>query len=156
VVDHDGEQLGIMPIEEALAVAEDQDLDLVEVAPNSDPPVCRIMDFGRFKYQQSKRSQEAKKRQKIIHVKEVKMRPKTEAHDFQFKAKHIRRFLDEGNKAKVTIMFRGREMAHQHLGMRLLTRMIEELKDVAQVEQEPIQEGRNMIMVLAPASTKNN
>jgi translation initiation factor IF-3 len=156
VVDHDGEQLGIMPIEEALAVAEDQDLDLVEVAPNSDPPVCRIMDFGRFKYQQSKRSQEAKKRQKIIHVKEVKMRPKTEAHDFEFKAKHIRRFLDEGNKAKVTIMFRGREMAHQHLGMRLLTRMIEELKDVAQVEQEPIQEGRNMIMVLAPASTKNN
>jgi translation initiation factor IF-3 len=156
VVDHDGEQLGIMPIEEALAVAEDQDLDLVEVAPNSDPPVCRIMDFGRFKYQQSKRSQEAKKRQKIIHVKEVKMRPKTEAHDFQFKAKHIRRFLDEGNKAKVTIMFRGREMAHQHLGMRLLTRMIEELKDVAQVEQEPTQEGRNMIMVLAPASTKNN
>ena len=156
MVDSDGEQLGIMPIEEALSVAEDQELDLVEVAPNSDPPVCRIMDYGRFKYQQSKRSHEAKKRQKVIHVKEVKMRPKTEAHDFQFKARHIRRFLDEGNKAKVTIMFRGREMAHQHLGMRLLTRMIEELKDVAQVEQEPIQEGRNMVMVLAPASTKNN
>ncbi len=156
MVDNDGEQLGIMPIEDALAVAEDQELDLVEVAPNSDPPVCRIMDYGRFKYQQSKRSHEAKKRQKVIHVKEVKLRPKTEEHDFQFKARHIRRFLGEGNKAKVTIMFRGREMVHQHLGMRLLTRMIEELKDVAQVEQEPIQEGRNMIMVLAPASTKTS
>lgn len=112
------------------------------------------MDYGRFKYQQSKRSHEAKKKQKVIHVKEVKLRPKTEEHDFQFKARHIRRFLGEGNKAKVTIMFRGREMAHQHLGMRLMTRMIEELQDIAQVEQEPTQEGRNMSMVLAPVSTK--
>ncbi len=129
---------------------------MVEVSPNSDPPVCRIMDYGRFKYQQSKRSNEAKKNQKVIHVKEVKLRPKTEEHDFQFKARHIRRFLGEGNKAKVTIMFRGREMAHQHLGMRLMTRMIEELQEIAQVEQEPIQEGRNMSMVLAPVSTKGS
>ncbi len=155
-MDSDGEQLGVMPVQEALAAAEDQNLDLVEVSPNTDPPVCRIMDYGRYKYQQSKRSHEAKKRQKTIHVKEVKLRPKTEEHDFQFKARHIRKFLGEGNKAKVTIMFRGREMAHQHLGLRLLNRMTEELKDVAQVEQEPIQEGRNMTMVLAPALNKKN
>ncbi len=155
-MDSDGEQLGVMPVQEALAAAEDQNLDLVEVSPNTDPPVCRIMDYGRYKYQQSKRSHEAKKRQKTIHVKEVKLRPKTEEHDFQFKARHIRKFLGEGNKAKVTIMFRGREMAHQHLGLRLLNRMTEELKDVALVEQEPIQEGRNMTMVLAPALNKKN
>lgn len=155
-MDPDGEQLGIMPIAEALAAAEDRDLDLVEVSPNSDPPVCRIMDYGRFKYQQSKRSHEAKKRQKTIQVKEVKLRPKTEEHDFQFKARHIRRFLGEGNKAKITVMFRGREMAHQHLGLRLMNRMIEELKDVAQVEQQPVQEGRNMVMVLVPSASKNN
>ena len=155
MVDNDGEQLGILPIDDALAAAEERDLDLVEVAPKSDPPVCRIMDYGRFKYQQSKRTHDAKKRQKIIQLKEVKMRPKTEEHDFQFKARHIRRFLGEGNKAKVTIMFRGREMAHQHLGLRLMTRMIEELEDVAQVEQQPIQEGRSMSMVLAPVPTKN-
>lgn len=155
-MDHDGEQLGIMAIEEAFAAAEESALDLVEVSPNSDPPVCRIMDFGRYKYQQSKRSHEAKKRQKNIQVKEVKLRPKTEEHDFQFKARHIRRFLGEGNKAKVTIMFRGREMMHQHLGLRLLNRMTEELKDIAQVEQEPTQEGRNMSMVLAPTPHKNS
>lgn len=154
VVDSDGEQLGILPIEDALAAAEERDLDLVEVAPKGDPPVCRIMDYGRYKYQQSKRTHEAKKRQKIILIKEVKMRPKTEEHDFQFKARHIRRFLGEGNKAKVTVMFRGREMAHKHLGLRLMTRMIEELQDVAQVEQQPVQEGRNMFMVLAPVPTK--
>lgn len=154
-MDSDGEQLGILPIDEALAVAEDRGLDLVEVSPKTEPPVCRIMDYGRFKYQQSKRSHEAKKRQKVIHVKEVKMRPKTEEHDFQFKAQHIRRFLGEGNKAKVTVMFRGREMAHQHLGLRLMTRMIEILEDVAQVEQQPIQEGRNLSMVLAPTPNKS-
>ncbi len=156
MVDSDGEQLGILPIEDALTAAEDRDLDLVEVAPNSDPPVCRIMDYGRFKYQQSKRTHEAKKRQKVIHVKEVKMRPKTEEHDFQFKGRHIRRFLGEGNKVKVTVMFRGREMAHRHLGLRLMTRMIEELEDVAQVEQQPIQEGRNMSMILISTSTKTH
>ncbi len=139
-----------------MAAADDQDLDLVEVSPNRDPPGCRIMDYGRYKYQQSKQSHEAKKKQKVIHVKEVKLRPKTEEHDFQFKSRHIRRFLGEGNKAKVTIMFRGREMAHQHLGMRLMTRMIEELQDVAQVESEPAQEGRSMSMVLAPISTKGS
>ena len=156
VVDSDGVQLGIMPIQEAFAAAQERELDLVEVSPNSDPPVCRIMDYGRYKYQQSKRSHEAKKRHKVIQVKEVKLRPKTEEHDFQFKARHIRRFLGEGNKAKVTVMFRGRELMHQHLGLRLMNRMIEEVKDIAQVEQEPIQEGRNLTMVLGPTSTKGH
>ena len=145
-----------MPVEQALQAAEDKDLDLVEVAPKAEPPVCRIMDYGRFKYRQQKRSHEAKKRQKVVHLKEVKMRPKTEEHDFQFKARHIRRFLVEGNKAKVTVMFRGREMAHQHLGLRLLNRIIEELQDVSQVEQQPLQEGRNMSVVLAPTSNMSS
>jgi len=152
VISADGEQLGILPIEQALALAQQGELDLVEVAPNERPPVCRIMDFGKFKYQQSKRSQEAKKRQKVIQTKEVKLRPKTEEHDFQFKMRHARRFLEEGDKVKVSLLFRGREMDHMDLGQRMLNRVIEDLKEIAAIEQYPKQEGQTMTLVLAPRS----
>jgi translation initiation factor IF-3 len=153
VVSYEGEQLGIMLTSEALRLAEEQGLDLVEVAPNEKPPVCRIMDFGKYKYQQSKRLQQAKKRQKVILVKEIKLRPKTEEHDYQFKSQHIRRFLQEGNKVKVTVVFRGREMAHTELGQRMLDRMASEMEDMGAVEQTPKQEGRNLAMVLTPRSS---
>jgi translation initiation factor IF-3 len=153
VVSYEGEQLGIMLTSEALRLAEEQGLDLVEVAPNEKPPVCRIMDFGKYKYQQSKRLQQAKKRQKVILVKEIKLRPKTEEHDYQFKSQHIRRFLQEGNKVKVTVVFRGREMAHTELGQRMLDRMANEMEDMGAVEQTPNQEGRNLAMVLTPRSS---
>jgi translation initiation factor IF-3 len=150
VVGADGAQLGIMPTQEALQFAEEQGFDLVEVAPNERPPVCRIMDYGKYKYQRSKRQQLAKKKQKVILVKEIKLRPKTEEHDYQFKIQHVKRFLQEGHKAKVTVIFRGREMAHTELGRRVLDRIIVDLEDVATVEQTPKQEGRNMTLVLSP------
>ena len=150
VIGQEGDQLGILPTAEALQLAEEQGLDLVEVAPNEKPPVCRIMDFGKFKYQQSKRLQQAKKKQKVILVKEIKLRPKTEEHDYNFKSQHVRRFLQDGHKAKVTIVFRGREMAHTELGRRILDRMAIELEDVCTIEQNPKQEGRNLAMVLSP------
>jgi translation initiation factor IF-3 len=152
VISPEGEQLGILPIEEALALAQERELDLVEVAPNERPPVCRIMDYGKYKYQQSKRSQEAKKRQKVIQIKEIKMRPKTEEHDYQFKARHAQRFLEEGNKVKVTLLFRGREMDHIALGQRLLDRIITDCKDVSTVEQHPRMEGQTLSLILAPRS----
>ena len=150
MISPEGEQLGILPIEEALALARERDLDLVEVAPNERPPVCRIMDFGKYKYQQAKRSQEAKKRQKVIQTKEVKMRPKTEEHDYQFKMRHARRFLEEGDKVKVTVLFRGREMDHIELGQRLVDRMIMDCKDVSAIEQSPRMEGQTLSLVLMP------
>ena len=153
VVSQDGEQLGILATQDAQQLATDQGLDLVEVAPNEKPPVCRIMDYGKYKYQKSKRLQQAKKKQKVIVVKEIKLRPKTEEHDYQFKTLHVRRFLQDGHKAKVTIVFRGREMAHTELGRRILDRIIVDLEDVAAVEQMPKQEGRNMTMVLGPRSS---
>jgi translation initiation factor IF-3 len=153
VVSEDGEQLGVMATPEALQLAEEKGLDLVEVAPNERPPVCRFMDYGKYKYQRSKRQQQAKKKQKIILVKEIKLRPKTEEHDYQFKTQHVRRFLQDGHKAKVTIVFRGREMAHTELGRRILDRVMVDMEEVATVEQMPKQEGRNMTMVLAPRST---
>jgi translation initiation factor IF-3 len=153
VVSPEGEQLGIMATQEALQLADDQGLDLVEVAPNERPPVCRIMDYGKYKYQRSKRQQQAKKKQKIILVKEIKLRPKTEEHDYQFKTQHVRRFLQDGHKAKVTIVFRGREMAHTELGRRILDRVVTDMEDVATVEQTPKQEGRNMTVVLAPRAS---
>jgi translation initiation factor IF-3 len=153
VVAADGEQLGVMPTLEAQRLAEEQALDLVEVAPNEKPPVCRIMDYGKYKYQQSKRLQQAKKKQKVILVKEIKLRPKTEEHDYQFKSQHVRRFLQDGHKVKVTIVFRGREMAHTELGRRILDRMAGELEDMGAMEQTPKQEGRNMAMVLSPRSS---
>ncbi len=153
VIDEDGAQLGIMPTDEALRLAAERSLDLVEVAPDAKPPVCRVMDYGKYKYQQSKRLQQAKKKQKIISVKEIKLRPKTEEHDYQFKTQHIRRFLQDGHKAKVTVMFRGREMAHVELGRRMLDRIAADMEDLAVVEQIPKQEGRNMTMVLGPRTS---
>jgi len=152
VIGKDGQQLGVLALKKALEQAALDELDLVEVAPNADPPVCKIMDYGKFKYQQSKRSQEAKKKQTVIQVKEVKVRPKTDEHDLLVKIKHIKRFLAQRDKAKVTIMFRGREIAYADQGMKVLQRIQEELKEDAMVEQSPKMEGRNMIMILAPRS----
>jgi translation initiation factor IF-3 len=139
-----------MTSEEALAHAIGVGLDLVEVAPDADPPVCRVMDFGRYKYQQSKRQQESKKKATVIQVKEVKLRPKTAEHDYQFKLRNIRKFLAQKNKTKVSLMFRGREIAHASLAKGMLDRIVEDVADLAVVEQYPKLEGRNMIMVLAP------
>ena len=146
----DGAQLGILPIEQALQTAFKLQMDLVEVAPEARPPVCRIMDYGKYRYEQAKKAREAKKKQTIIELKEIKLRPKTEEHDFQFKAKHAERFLKEGNKAKITMMFRGREMVRMDRGKALLDRFVEVLKEVAVVEQAAKVEGRNMTMILAP------
>ena len=137
VISQDGTQLGILPIEQALQTAYEQHLDLVEVAPEARPPVCRIMDYGKYRYEQAKKAREAKKKQTIIELKEIKLRPKTEEHDFQFKARHAERFLKEGNKAKITMMFRGREMIRMDRGKAVLDRFVEALKDVAMVEQAP-------------------
>jgi translation initiation factor IF-3 len=150
LIGEDGTQLGIVPLEEALARAAEEKLDLVEVAPKASPPVCKIMDYGKYKYLQAKKLQEAKKKQTTIQVKEVKIRPKTEEHDYQFKLRHIKRFLSEKNKAKVTIMFRGREIAHSELGLKVLERIIVDIEEEGIVEQAPKLEGRNMIMILAP------
>lgn len=152
VVGSDGKQLGIMPLNRALDLAAQEELDLVEVAPGAEPPVCKIMDYGKFKYQQNKRSQEAKKKQTVIQVKEVKMRPKTDEHDLQVKIRNIRRFLSQKDKAKVSILFRGREIAYADQGTKILERISEELKDDAIMEQAPKMEGRNLVMVLAPKS----
>lgn len=154
VIDPEGKQLGILAIFEALRLAANFELDLVEVSPKSEPPVCRIMDYGKFKYQQSKKAHEAKKKQAIVHIKEVKMRPKTEEHDFQFKLRHIERFLKEGNKTKVTVVFRGRELAHPDFGRNMLGRIAEEIKEWGKIEQSPKFEGRNFIMVLAPLQSQ--
>ncbi|KAF0221881.1 MAG: translation initiation factor [Geobacteraceae bacterium] len=131
-------------------MAESQQLDLVEVSPTAVPPVCRIMDYGKFKYQQSKKLQEAKKKQVQVQLKEVKLRPKTDEHDLQFKIKHVRRFLEEGNKAKITLVFRGREITHMSLGQKALDRFAEDLQDIAIIEVKPKMEGRSMFMIVAP------
>ena len=145
----EGEQLGIMQVRDALQMAIEQNLDLVEVAPTARPPVCRIMDYGKFKYEQQKRDKEAKKKQKIVTIKEVKLRPNIEDHDFDVKKKNALRFLEDGDKVKVTIMFRGRELSHPELGRVLLVRMAKELADIANVERDAKLEGKNMIMILA-------
>ncbi len=150
VVDEDAGQLGIMTPEQALAIARERDLDLVEVAPGANPPVCRIMNYGKFQYQKSKRAHEAKKHQKTVVLKEVKFRPKTEEHDFQFKKNHIVRFLADGNKAKATVVFRGREMTHQEIGRKLMERLIEELKEQAELERTPKMEGYALVAIFTP------
>jgi len=150
VVDEESGQLGIMPVEEALSIAQGKDMDLVEVAPTANPPVCRIMNYGKFQYQKSKRAHEARKNQKQVVIKEVKFRPKTEAHDFEFKKKHILRFLAEGNKAKATVIFRGREMSHQELGRSLMNKLIEELKEIADIERPPKMEGYALVTIFMP------
>ena len=150
LVSDDGEQLGIVPVREALGIALEKGLDLVEVAPSAQPPVCRLMDYGKFKFEQNKREKEARKKQKIISVKEVKMRPNIEEHDFQVKAKNARKFLSGGDKVKLTIMFRGREITHPELGEKLSLKFVRELTDISSVEKPPKVEGRNMVTVLIP------
>ena len=150
VISAENEQIGILELEEALSQAEELGLDLVEVSPNSDPPVCRIMDYGQYKYQQSKRAHEAKKNQKVIHLKEIKLRPKTEDHDFQFKLKHALQFMEGGDKVKVSVFFRGREMIHQDLGRKLLEKFTELSAEIASVEVPPKMGGRSLSMVLTP------
>jgi translation initiation factor IF-3 len=145
-----GDNRGIVSLAEAIAMAEAAGLDLVEIAPNSTPPVVKILDFGKYKYQAQKKAAEARKKQKTIEIKEIKMRPNIDTHDYDVKMRAIRRFFEEGDKVKVTLRFRGREMAHQDLGMKLLDRVRGELDEVAKVEAEPKLEGRQMIMVLAP------
>ena len=146
----EGEQLGVYKTVDAIRLAEDNDVDLVEIAPNAEPPVCRLMDYGKFKYQEQKRQQEARAKQKVIQVKEVKFRPGTDEGDYQVKLRNLRRFIEDGDKAKVTLRFRGREMAHQELGMRVLERVRDDLEELCQVEAMPKLEGRQMVMVLAP------
>ena len=145
-----GEQVGIVRIEDALRVAADADLDLVEVAPNARPPVCKIMDYGKYKYEQDQRRKESRKRASNVVIKEMKFRPKIDSHDYDTKMKHVERFLEEGSKVKLTIMFRGREMAHPELGRRILEKVAERVAEIAIVESAPKQDGRNMVMVLNP------
>ena len=150
VIAEDGTQLGVMPVDEALAAAEARGLDLVEVAPTARPVVVKIMDYGKYKFEQAKAARAAKKKQHVIHLKEVKFRPGIDEHDFAFKTRNARSFLEGGNKVKATMMFRGRQVTHAELGRAVLDRVAESLKDVGKVEQEPKLEGRNMTMVLAP------
>ncbi|ALP53053.1 translation initiation factor IF-3 [Candidatus Tenderia electrophaga] len=150
MIDAEGEMVGVMPLDQALASAEEAGLDLVEVSPNAEPPVCRAMDYGKYVFEENKKRQAAKKKQKQIQVKEVKFRPGTEEGDYQVKMRNLVRFLSDGDKAKVTLRFRGREMAHQELGMNLLKRVAADLEELAQVEQFPKMEGRQMVMVLSP------
>jgi translation initiation factor IF-3 len=150
LIDPDGENRGAVSIQEALEAAEELGLDLVEIAPNSDPPVCKIIDLGKLKYQTQKKAAEARRNQKVIEIKEIKMRPNIDDHDYETKMKAVRRFFEEGDKVKLTLRFRGREMAHLELGMQLLNRVRAEVEEIAKVEAEPKLEGRQMMMVLSP------
>jgi len=150
VIDNNGAQLGIMSARDAVAFAEEKELDLVEVSPNTDPPVCRLMDYGKFKYEQSKKDRESRHKRKTLEIKEVKMRPKIDGHDYAIKAKLARRLLEEGDKVKVTMMFRGREVVYNNLAEKLMDRIAEDCVDLCVVERKAKLEGRNMIMILAP------
>ncbi len=150
MIDAGGEQAGVMPLEAAIDIAKEGGLDLVEVSPMAEPPVCRVMDFGKFLFEQNKKAQSAKRKQKQVHVKEIKFRPGTEESDYQVKLRKLVAFLENGDKTKVTLRFRGREMAHQDLGAKLLARVREDLDEIAMVEQMPQMDGRQMIMVMAP------
>ncbi len=155
VIGAEGEQLGILGRNEAIAAAREAGLDLVEVASTAEPPVCRIMDYGKFKYEAQKKKQEAKKRQTVIQIKEIKLRPKTDEHDYQTKVNHIRRFLEDGDRCKVTIFFRGREIVHKDRGQTMLDRVVEDTKDIGKVEQEARAEGRTLHMLLTPLPKKS-
>ena len=146
----DGEKFGEIGVDDALAIAEEKGFDLVEVSPDSRPPVVKLMDYGKYKYEQQKKAAEARKKQKVVEIKEIKMRPSIDDHDYDVKMRSMRRFFEEGDKVKVTLRFRGREMVHQHLGMELLTRIQKEVDPIAKIEQYPKLEGRQMMMVLAP------
>lgn len=150
VIGAEGEQLGILQRNEAIAMAREIGCDLVEVSSNATPPVCRIMDYGKFKYEQQKKKQDAKKRQAVVQVKEIKVRPKTDEHDYETKLKHIRSFLEDGDRCKVTVFFRGREIVHKDRGIEILERIVKDLEDVGKVEQEPRVEGRTLQMLVVP------
>ena len=150
LVDERGQMVGVVGRNEALAMAADAGLDLVEIAPNADPPVCKILDYGKFKYEEQKKKNEARKKQKVIEVKEIKLRPSIDDHDYQVKMRSMNKFIEEGDKVKVTMRFRGRELAHQELGMNVLIRVRDDLDAIAKVEQMPRMEGRQMTMVVAP------
>ena len=150
LIGEEGEQIGVVEIKDAIERAYDIGLDLVEIAPNSDPPVCKILDVGKLKYQEQKKRNEARKKQKTIDIKEIKLRPNIDIHDYDVKMRNARRFIDDGDKVKVTLRFRGREMAHQELGAQVLERVRNELDAIAKVEQMPKMEGRQMVMVVAP------
>jgi len=153
VVGSEGDQIGVLEIRDALARAEEEGMDLVEIAPQADPPVCRIMDWGKFRFENQKKAQASRKKQKQIQIKEIKFRPGTDDHDYDVKMRNLRRFIDEGNKVKVTLRFRGREMAHQELGRDILQRVEADMADEITVEQYPRMEGRQMVMMLAPKKT---
>ena len=150
MIDEDGENIGVVTPERALIMAEDAGLDLVEISPNANPPVCKIMDYGKFKYESQKKEAEARKKQKIIEIKEVKFRPNTDKHDYQVKMRNVFKFLENGDKVKITMRFKGREMAHQELGRDLLLRVAEDTKEIGRVENMPKMEGRQMIMLVGP------
>jgi translation initiation factor IF-3 len=150
LIDADGEQVGIVALDDAKQRAVDAGLDLVEVAPDARPPVCRLMDYGKYKYEEARKAREAKKKQHTVQIKEVKYRPGIEDHDYEFKTRHVRRFLEEGDKVKVTMMFRGRQMSHPKLGLDVLERVVADVEDIGKIESQPVREGRTMIMVLAP------
>ncbi|HLI27024.1 MAG TPA: translation initiation factor IF-3 [Chloroflexota bacterium] len=154
LIDENGEQLGILPTSEALRVARERGLDLVEVAPMATPPVCRLMDYGRYKYEQTKKERDARKHAARVELKEVRLRPKTDEHDLEFKTRAVQRFLKEGDKVKVTLMFRGREMAHPQIGRQLLEQIAEAVREFGQVERMPLLEGRTMTMILAPLKAR--
>ena len=154
VIDDEGNQLGVMATADAMKIAEERSLDLVEIVPNVRPPVCKIMDYGKFKYEQSKKARDSKKRQHVSHLKEIKLRPKIEEHDFQFKMRHAEKFLGNKDKVKFTVMFRGREMEHIDLGEKLLDRVVEEFSEIAVMEKPPIRMGRIISMILGPRSEK--
>jgi len=154
LIDAEGQNRGTVSIDEARALAEELGLDLVEIVPNAEPPVCKVLDYGKYKYQAQKRAAEARKKQKTVEIKEIKMRPNIDTHDYDVKMRSMRRFFDEGDKVKVTLRFRGREMAHQELGMDLLRKVKEETSEYAKVELEPKLEGRQMVMVLAPVGIR--
>ena len=151
LIGEDGENIGVVTPEKGIALAQDAGLDLVEISPNASPPVCKIMDFGKFKYEQQKRESEARKKQKIIEVKEIKFRPNTDTHDYDVKMRNVVKFLENGDKVKVTMRFRGREMAHQELGLQLLRRVADDLSEIGKVEAMPRLEGRQMVMMIAPS-----
>jgi len=150
VIDDEGQQVGVLPIQEAQRLAAEREMDLVEIVPTADPPVCRIMNFGRFVFDQKKQKQAAKKKQKVVEIKEIKFRPGTDDGDYQVKLRNLKRFLEDGDKAKVTMRFRGREHAHRELGLELLKRVETDLVELSVIEQQPEMEGRQMVMVLAP------
>lgn len=153
MVGSEGDQIGVMAIRDALARAQEEGMDLVEIAPQAEPPVCRIMDWGKFRFEQSKKAQAARKKQKQVQIKEVKFRPGTDDHDYDVKMRNLRRFIEEGDKVKVTLRFRGREMAHQELGLEILQRVEKDMADETVVEQRPRMEGRQMVMMLSPKKT---